>query len=134
MLPVAITGIVSLADTALQTWNRIAESHPSAKSDSKVEFHSMLDKVMNGPQRLGSGPSCAQNLQSRVSALPEIQGALKTALPGSLMIFSVTPNGNLFQVLPGGEQRPVALSMDSQAILAQAALGMASPVAMGFQA
>jgi hypothetical protein len=116
MLPVA--GIISLADTALQTWNRISEAHAPQKPGA--DFQAILNKLsaanaVNGAVR--SSNTCPASLQSQLATLPEVGNVLRGAAPGSRLIFSISAEGQLSQVLPNGSLAPVALSADSQRLV-----------------
>jgi len=125
MLPFAIPGIVSLADTALKTWNRITETQAATKAQPTVDFLSLLQKASNVS---GAGavqnPAAAnlangQDFQSRFAALPEVKSVLSASTPGAQVNFSVSPEGNLYQTLPSGGQQQVSLSAESQALFRQ---------------
>jgi hypothetical protein len=116
MFPFAIPGITSLASSALHTWNRIAESKAAEKAQPPLDFQALLNTVAGAGSTSGSGEG---GLQQGMAALPEVRGALAAAGSGTQVQFTVSPDGSLSRMLPGGGPQDIPLSAESQALFRQ---------------
>lgn len=122
MLPFAIPAIASFAETALQTWNRVADARAVSKAQPSVDFLALLEKASPaGAAGIAQMVNAAgsQSVHGSLASLPEVKSALSACVPGTQVNFSVSPNGELYQMLPGGGRAQVSLSTESQALLRQ---------------
>jgi hypothetical protein len=112
--PFAITGVTTLATTALNVWNRMTAS-PSASVvfGENVNFQTLLNQASSSQ---GGG---AGSFQQGVSALPEVKAALASAHSGTPVQITLSVDGSLSQILPGGTRQGIPLGTESQAYLRQ---------------
>jgi len=114
MFPFAIPAITSLATSALQRWNRAADAQAQAAEASQTtDFQTLLNHAASG------GKNSAGAIQQNVAALPEVQSLLASAGSGATVRLSVSRDGSLSQILPGGEKVTVPLSSQSHAVVRQ---------------
>jgi hypothetical protein len=112
--PLAISGVTTLATTALNAWNRMtASSSASTTSGSKADFQALLNRA-SLTQSTGAG-----SFQKGVLALPEVKAALASTQSGTPVQITLSADGSLSQSLPGGTQQGIPLSTESQAFLRQ---------------
>ena len=117
MIPLAIPAAVSLANTAVATWNRMADARAAAKAQPQpvVDFQSLL--------RQQGGAGDGQALAQKLKAVPEVAAALAGQPAGARVNFAATADGSLYQVMPGGAVQKIALSAQSQAAVRQLSSG-----------
>ncbi|MDD5348806.1 MAG: hypothetical protein PHQ12_01225 [Chthoniobacteraceae bacterium] len=108
MTPFAVSGISSLAQSALATWNRITEPKAAQETPSPVAFQAVLNQAVTA----GRGTA---DIQRQLSALPEVKAALAASGTEAGAPFILAPDGTLSRVLPNGGTQSLSLSAESQA-------------------
>lgn len=129
MIPVAITTLAPLANTALETWNRMSEARENAqvqnaKSAAQQDFRVLLAKASAvGGATAAANPQFQANLQQQfqkqISELPEVRGLLAASQPGTQLQLSLSSQDGLSLALPGGAKQPIILSDSSKALIQQ---------------
>lgn len=135
MAPLLVSGIASLADTVLQTWNRAQDAKAAAATAQKpVDFQALLEKtaasavakIVSQPTK----PMTPEAVQLKLGGLSEVQDAFNGSLPGQPMTFAISNDGELSRVLPNGGRETIVLSSQSQEAVRQLASANRSGAAL----
>jgi hypothetical protein len=131
MAPLLISGIASIANTAIDAWSN---AHQQKLAVEQAKFDSAFSKAMSmgrGPS-LQQGPTAIQGLENQLRNAPEIRGILDAQDPSRPAALKVSAEGRVWLQVLGNQPSELSVSMETRELARQlnSALTVAAPAGM----
>ena len=129
MAPLLISGIASVASSALDAWSQVSQRKLAVE---QAKFDNAFSKAMGVAQaapRPQSG-TVAQGLEHQLRNAPEIRGILDSQDPSRPASLQVSAEGRVWMQTPGNAPTELTVSVETRELARQlnSALNVASPV------
>ena len=128
MAPLLISGIASVASSALDAWSHVAQQKVAVE---KAKFDNAFSKAMGSAQAAPPRQSgtVAQGLENQLRNAPEIRGVLETQDPSRPASLSVSAEGRVWMQVPGNQPAELTVSMETRELARQlnSALNVGAP-------
>ena len=136
MAPLLISGIASVASTAIDAWNNAAQRRIGVE---QAKFDNAINKAMglSPATSLSQSAPTAQSLETQLRNAPEVRGILDVQDPSRPAALSVTREGRVFLQVGHNQPAELAVSVETrdlarQLSLARTATTLNSPSAVPF--
>lgn len=125
MAPLLISGIASVASSAIDAWSNAAQRRVGVE---QAKFANAIDKAMGlaPATSLSQAAPTAQSLETQLRNSPEIRGILDTQDPTRPASLSVTGEGRVFLQVPGNQPAELAVSLETRDLARQLSLARSS--------
>jgi hypothetical protein len=131
MTPLLISGITSLASSAIDAWSNVAQRKVAVE---EAKFTNAFNKAMsNSPVGMAAQAQAMQptapQLENQLRNAPEIRGILDAQLPSRPASLQVSAEGRVWLQVAGNQPTELVVSQDTQNLARQlnSALQGASP-------
>jgi hypothetical protein len=118
MAPLLISGIASVASTALDAWNQAAQRRidvAQTKFDTAFNRAMSLSPASGATQAVNSAPS----LENQLRDAPEIRGALDAQDPSRPGTLQVSSEGRVWLNVPGNQPTELTVSLETRELARQ---------------
>jgi hypothetical protein len=117
MAPLLISGIASVANTAIDAWSNHAQRNLAVK---QAQFDNAFGKAMGiAPNPTLAQPPTAQSLESQLRNAPEIRGVLDIQDPSNPTKLNVTSEGRVFLQVGNNQPSELAVSLETRDLARQ---------------
>ena len=128
MAPLLISGIASVANTAIDAW---ANSHQQKLAVAQAKFDNAFSKAMGIGAANSSlqGGTVAQGLENQLRNAPEIRGILDSQDPSRPASLQVSGEGRVWLQVPGNQPAELTVSTETRELARQlnSALSVSAP-------
>ncbi len=128
MAPLLISGIASVASSALDAWSHVAQQKVAVE---KAKFDNAFSKAMGvaPAAQPPQGGTTAQGLESQLRNAPEIRGILDAQDPSRPASLQVSAEGRVWMQTPGNAPTELTVSVETRELARQlnSALNAAAP-------
>ncbi len=128
MAPLLISGIASLASSALDAWSNVAQRKVAVE---QTKFDQAINKALGTASAKAAGQpvTIAQGLENQLRNAPEIRGILDTQDPSRPASLQVSAEGRVWLQVPGNQPAELSVSLETRELARQlnSALNVATP-------
>ena len=130
MAPLLISGITSLASSALDAWSNVAQRKIAVE---QTKFDQAFNKAMGVASSKAAGPpgTIAQGLENQLRNAPEIRGILEAQDPSRPASLRVSEEGRVWLQVPGNQPAELSVSVETRELARQLNSALQAPAAGG---
>lgn len=135
MTPLLVSGIASIASSAIDAWSNAANRRVAVE---QAKFEGAMNRAMGVPagSTLSPAPTSAQGLENQLRNAPEIRAVLDAQQPSQQTSLQVGADGRVWLNVAGNPPTELTISAETQALARQLNVARAAgsvPVMTGTQ-
>ena len=130
MAPILISGITSLASSAIDAWSNVAQRKIAVE---QTKFDQAINKALGAAAAKGVGQpvTVAQGLENQLRNAPEIRGVLEAQDPSRPVSLRVSEEGRVWLLVPGNQAAELSVSVETRELARQLNSALQIPAAGG---
>lgn len=130
MAPLLISGITSLASSALDAWSHVAQRKIAVE---QTKFDQAFNQAMGVAVAKGAGQpgTMAQGLENQLRNAPEIRGVLDAQDPSRPASLKVSEEGRVWLQVPGNQPAELSVSVETRELARQLNAALQAPAVDG---
>lgn len=113
MTPLLISGIASLAGSAIDAWSNAASRRVAVE---QAKFENAMNRAIGVASTPMTPATNAQALEQQLRNAPEVRGVLEAQLPSSGASLQVSGDGRVWLNVPGNMPSEITVSAETQAL------------------
>ncbi len=116
MAPLLISGIASVASTAIDAWSNAAQRRVGVE---QAKFDNAINKALGITPTASLAAPTVQSLETQLRNAPEIRGILDAQDPSRPASLSVSGEGRVFLQVPGNQPAELTVSLETRELARQ---------------